>query len=126
MTKVKKESKDYSRAYREREQAKRDAMGVVDVTLPLPASIAQMAKDVCERDGFESMTEMLLTLIRAAHAGAPVVIPPSGYVPKQKHLAKIGKPQSCSACSGDGFIKVFGTGGEQWTEECLQCEGVES
>lgn len=102
MTKVKKESKDYSRAYREREQAKRDAMGVVDVTLPLPASIAQMAKEVCERDGFESMSEMLLTLIRNAHAGAPVTIPPSGFVPKQKHLAKINKP--CNPCNDTGEL----------------------
>jgi hypothetical protein len=104
---------EYVKAYQAREKAKRDAMGVVDVVIPLPASISNMAKEVCKRDGFENMTEMLLTLIRNAHAGTPVAIPPSGFVPKQKHLAKIGKPQSCSVCKAVG-------------ETCIECEGVES
>lgn len=109
---TKKTSADYSRTYREREAAKREAMGTVDVTIPLPASVSAMAKAVCKRDGFSGLNELLITLIRVAYAGAPVVIPPSGFKPKSKHLAKIGKPQSCSACNGDGI-------------DCIECEGVE-
>ena len=109
---TKKTSADYSKAYREREAAKREAMGVVDVAIPLPASIDAMAKEVCKRDGFESMTEMLLTLIRNAHAGAQVTIAPSGFVPKKKHLVKIGKHQPCEVCNDQD-------------EECIYCEGVE-
>lgn len=102
MTKVKKESKDYSRAYRERQEAKRIAMGIVDVSIPLSITERAMVDDICKRDGFNSVTEMLAQLIRNAHAGAPVTIPPIGYVPKEKHLAKIGKP--CNPCNNTGEL----------------------
>lgn len=124
---VKKTNADYKRDQYARKKAAAEALGIVDKVLPLPASINAMLNELCERHEFTDWRELVINMIRVAHAGAHdlAAIPPSGFVPSEAQLRKVGKRQVCTACGDDGFVMKSGMNGQKWTEECTECEGVE-
>jgi len=116
---AKKDNKTYKAEQYARAKALAEKLGIVNRTLPLPATINTMLNELCERHEFTDWRELLITMIRVAHGGAVelVAIPPSGFVPSDKQLRKVEKVQNCNECCGTGLTDNG--------DECLECEGVE-
>lgn len=116
---AKKDNATYKREQYARKKAAAEALGIVDRVLPLPASINTMLTELCTRHAFTDWRELVINMIRVAHGGAHdlAVIPPSGFVPSEKQLRKVGKRQACMWCDDTGFTLAGA--------ECVECEGCE-
>jgi hypothetical protein len=116
---AKKTNADYKREQYQRAKEAAEKLGIVNRTLPLPASVSAQLDELCERHEFTDWRELVITMIRVAHAGAVelVAIPSSGFVPSEKQLRKVGKRQACMWC-GDTKFTITG-------DDCPECEGVE-
>jgi hypothetical protein len=108
---AKKTNADYKREQYARKKEAAEKLGIVDRVLPVPASINTMLNELCERHAYTDWRELVFTMIRVCHAGADAlaVIPPSGFVPSEKQLRKVGTKPTCAICRDLG-------------ELCAECE----
>lgn len=80
-----------------------EKLGIVDRVLPLPKSIWSMLQDLCTWHAFTDWRELVINMIRVAHAAGPAgtvlaEIPKSGFIPTEKQLRKVEKKPTCCAC----------------------------
>jgi hypothetical protein len=116
---AKKSNAQYKAEQYARAKETAEKLGIVNRTLPLPASINTLLNELCERHQFTDWRELVINMIRVAHGGTVelVEIPPCGFVPSEQQLRKIGKRQDCMWCGDTGFTPEG--------DECVECEGVE-
>lgn len=108
---ARKDNKTYKAEQYARAKALAEKLGIVNRTLPLPASINAMLEELCERHEFTDWRELVINMIRVCHGGSHdlAAIPPSGFVPSEKQLRKAGKTPTCAICRDLG-------------ELCMECE----
>lgn len=94
---AKKSNADYKREQYARAKEAAEKLGIVNRTLPVPASINTMLDELCERHDFTDWRELVFTMVRVAHAGGVelVQIPKCGFVPTDTQLRKVGRAPEC-------------------------------
>jgi predicted Zn-ribbon and HTH transcriptional regulator len=115
---AKKSNAEYKADQLARKKARQEALGERDIVTPIPLSIWSMIQDLCKWHAFTDWRELLINMVRVAHAAGPegtvlAKIPKCGFVPSEKQLRKVGKAPECSICKDLGDV-------------CLECsEGYE-
>lgn len=106
---AKKDNATYKREQYARAKEAAEKLGIVNRTLPVPASINTMLNELCERHDFTDWRELVFTMIRVCHGGAHelAAIPASGFVASEKQLQACG--EACKACNGDGWVNENNT-----------------
>lgn len=94
---AKKDNATYKREQYARQKEAAEKLGITNRTLPLPASINTMLDELCERHAFTDWRELVINMIRVCHGGAHdlAAIPPSGFVPTERQLRKVGNAPAC-------------------------------
>lgn len=102
---AKKTNADYKREQYARQKEAAEKLGIVNRVLPLPASISTMLDELCDRHEFTDWRELVITMIRVAHAGVIelVEIPTCGFVPSEAQLRKVDKRPTCADCVELGY-----------------------
>jgi hypothetical protein len=104
-----KSNADYKRDQYARKKALAEKIGMVDRVLPVPQTTWSMIQDLCTWHAFTDWRELLLNMVRVAHAAGPAgtvlaEIPKCGFVPSEKQLRKVEKVPVCSICKDLGDV----------------------
>lgn len=114
---AKKTNADYKAAQYARKKARQEAMGEKDLILPVTVGVQSLIDDLIERHGFGDWRELLITMVRVAHADSVLghkltQLPKSGFVPTDAQVARL-QSVGATGCSGcDDLECSFCFGGD--------------